>query len=280
MILKLKNQMKKIIKDRTLLLVIIIGLIICGVIFIFFYKFSRREKIEEGFTWTQSSTNDFLLIQQTINKSSIFDVKMIQENQASQEELDYFLENKMWPWSKVTQDLFEEANNKNPYIRTYSKDAIIHARTKYNERAILLLLSYQTKEGHFLINGVLVKNPLGNPDEELPNGYGDFVYNAGLKTRRSNDIIKCNMDNLDDVTLERTHYSGRGLFGEQLSETSRVDYKDLENIIPGFSFVKEKCNPCAALNTTADYSCPFNLDINDKPSVISNVWSYLWNVNK
>lgn len=280
MILKFKNATKKIINNHNLLRVIMGCVIILFLVFGFFYKFSRREKVEEGFTWTKKSIKDFLLIQQTINRNSIFDVKMIQENQASQEEVDYFLKNKMWPWSKATQDLYEEAINKNPYIKTYSKDALIHTRTKYNERAILMLLSYQTKEGHFLINGVLVKNPLGNTDEDLPSGYGDFVYNAGLKTNRSDDVIKCNMDNLDDVTLERTHYSGRGLFGEQLSETSRVDYNDLENIIPGFSFVKEKCNPCAALNTRADYSCPFNLDINDKPSVISNVWSYLWNVNK
>jgi hypothetical protein len=54
-----------------------------------------------------------------------------------------------------------------------------------------------------------------------------------------------------------------------------VDNNDLENVIPGFSFTNGPCNPCGALKQTADYSCPFQLNVKNTPNV-SAVWKYLW----
>jgi hypothetical protein len=94
----------------------------------------------------------------------------------------------------------------------------------------------QSNEGQFLINGVLVKN-----SNSLPNGVGDFAYTSGLT---SNDIIKCNMSS---NTLERT----TAKYGEK----TLVDYTKLENIIPGFHFLKSPCNPC----NENPLSCPFKI---------------------
>jgi hypothetical protein len=254
--------------------------VIISVVFIVLYRFARLTQTKEAFTWNKESTTDFLLIQNSINRQRIFDVDMIQKNQASQEEVDYFNKNGVWPWSQKTIELYTEALNTNPFIRTEAMDAINYARTIYNEAAILRMLSYQTKEGKFLLNGVLVQEPSGNSKETLPSGYGDYAYKSGLIDDKTLDIIKCNMKESNGATLERTTYTGKGgIYGEQTYKVSPVDYNDLENIIPGFQFVNGPCHPCGAVNEMPDYSCPFKLSVQNNPSFISQVWQYLWSIN-
>ena len=276
---------------RYLMLFLILFLIISFLFLLLFHIFSRApfyKNNKEGFSWNKDSTNQFLLTQHTINPQKIFDVDIIQENQASQKELDYFNKYGHWPWSQETKDLYVKALNKNPYVRTSSKDSLDYAMTIYNETAILRILSYQTKEGEFLLNGVLVKDPSGNPFEELPNGFGDFPYtsyyfdedDSGLMEDKTSDLIKCNMSDPAHVTLERTTYTGKGgIFGEQTSKVKPIEYNELENIIPGFSFINKPCNPCVALNKTPDYSCPFKIKVKQKSNYISDIWKKLWNLN-
>jgi len=252
--------------------------IIGGLLFLIIYRFNALSKSKEGFTWSPESTQNFLLIQNSINPKVIFDVDMIQKNQASQQEVDYFNKNGVWPWSQEVQELYKQSVMNNPFIRTSPEDAVNYARRKYNEAAILRIMSYQTKEGQFLLNGVLVRDPSGNKMEDLPSGFGDFGYKAGLIGNLSDDIIKCtSSDNASK--LERITYTGKGgIFGEQTKKITDVDYHNLEKIVPGFTFVNETCNPCGALNETPDYSCPFKLNVKNKPPFISSVWQYLWNI--
>ena len=253
--------------------------IVTSLVFIVLYRFSRLSA-KEGFVWSKDSTNDFLLLQNTENRNTIFDVDLIQKSQASQQELDYFMKNGMWPWSERTIQLYREAVRSNPFIRTYSGSAVKYVRRIYNEAAILRVLSYQTKEGKFLINGVLVADPSGNQQEEMPNGFGDFPYTSGLKEDRTLDVIKCNMSKPNGASLERIRYTGRGgIYGEQMSTVTPVDYKNLETVIPGFTFLSTPCNPCGAINETPDYSCPFKLNVKNETPFISSVWQYLWNIN-
>ena len=227
----------------------------------------------------QDLQNDFLKIQNTINKNKVFDMNTI-NSQASEEELKYFNKNGKWPWSQKVINLYQDAVNSNPYIRTVPQQASNYAQTIYNQNAILTLLSYQTKEGQFLLNGVLVKDPSGNPMEELPSGFGDFPYESGLLGNRVDDVIKCNLNNDQNPTLERIRYTGKGgIFGEQTQKVTPVDYHGLENIIPGFTFLNKPCNPCVAMAENPDYSCPFKLKVKGKSPFISEVWQYLWNIN-
>jgi hypothetical protein len=246
-----------------------------GLLFIIIFRFSYLLRRKEGFTWNKKSEQDFLLIQNTINRGVVFDTKMIQESQASQEEVDYFNQYGMWPWSQTVITIYEDAIKNNPYIRTYSQDSINEARKIYNQEAILRILSMQTKEGQFLINGVLVKDASGNSLETLPSGFGDFGYKSGLIGNMKDDIIKCKLDNSG---LEKIIYTGKGLLEEQTKTVTDVDYNDLEDLIPGFTFINSPCNPCGALKQTADYSCPFKLKVKNKPPFISEVWQYLWQV--
>lgn len=255
--------------------------IIVSIILIIIYRYTQLTKSKEGFTWNKQSTQDFLQIQNTINHNKIFDVDMIQKNQASQSEVNYFNTHGMWPWSERTIELYSMAVKSNPYIRTYSGDSINYARTLYNEAAILQIISYQTKEGNFLLNGVLVRDPSGNKMEDLPSGFGDFPYESGLiEHDKRFDVIKCNMKGPNGGTLERIKYTGKGgIYGEQTTKKTKVNYNDLEDIIPGFKFLDGPCNPCVAVGEKPNYSCPFQIKLKDKSPFISQVWQYLWNIN-
>ena len=269
--------------------------VIMGLIIVILYRFIVLSK--EGFTGfniqgsftindddddSQESLedlkNNFLNIQNSINPNINFDMNTI-NSQVTKEELSYFNENGKWPWSQKVIELYQEAINSNPYIRTTPEQATDYAQKIYNQKAILMILSYQTKEGQFLLNGVLVKDPSGNKMEELPSGFGDFPYQSGLLENRVDDVIKCNLTN---NKLERTRYTGKGgIFGEQTQKVTDLDYNNLEKIIPGFSFLSSNpCNPCGAVSSTPDYSCPFRLNVKGKPPFISNVWQYLWKINE
>ena len=140
-------------------------------VFIIIYRFlslslySHTIK-KEGFTWNQESTNKFLEIQKLINPKIVFNASEIQQ-QATQQEVNYFNKHGQWPWSDDVKKLYKEALNKNPYVRTSPEDAINTIRTIYNEKAILQLLSWQAKEGQFLLNGVTVNTGKTNPYEEI-----------------------------------------------------------------------------------------------------------------
>lgn len=249
--------------------------IIVGVILIVIYRFAH---FKEGFTWSKESTDKFVLLQNTINPHVIFDINRVKE-QASQEELDYFLTNGKWPWSQQVQELYKQAIMKNPFVRTSPKDAINEARTIYNQSVILEMLSWQTKEGQFLQKGVSINDGSGNPLEDLPSGFGNYGYSSGLISPRNN-VIKCGLDVSGNYVLQQTKYTGKGgINTQQTKETTIVDYNDLTKLIPGFSFINGSCNPCVALDDPPNYSCPFNLDVSGNRHGVSNIWQYLWGIN-
>jgi len=246
------------------------------IILVIFYRLLFIQT-KETFTLSDQSKNNFILLQHTINPNNIFDTNIL-EGQVNQQELDYYNQHGIWPWSQDVIDLYVKAVERNPYVRTYSGDAILNMRKIYNQTAILKILSYQTKEGKMLLTGVQVPNPNGNPYEDLPSGFGDFGYNSGLISNLSNDVVKCNSIN-NYSELERIKYTGKGgIFGEQNTEITKVDYNELEDIIPGFTFIKGACNPCGPLNQNSDYSCPFELKVKGDED-ISNVWKKLWNIS-
>lgn len=215
---------------------------------------------KEGFELSQKSINDFLQVQHTTNPKIVFDMEIIKQ-QASQEELDYFLNNGMWPWSEKVIDLYKDAINRNQLIRTYSEDSVNYARTIYNEKAILKIMSMETKEGQFLLSGVQINDGKKNELEDLPSGFGEFGYESGLTTHMY-PVIKCKIDDNGNSSLEKTTYTGKdGIYGAQTSVKSEVDYNNLESEIPGFKFLSGPCNPCKGINSNSEYSCPFSLDI-------------------
>jgi hypothetical protein len=265
---------------------------------------------EEGFT--VESTKQFLDLQSTINPHKKFDMDAIGK-QATQEEMDYYLKHQMWPWSTELQEMYKGAIESNPYVRIDTKLGVNQARILYNESIMWQILSWQTKEGQFLLNGVIVKDPSAN---QFPSGFGDFPYSSEL-TKERHDVIKCAEDK-GELVLMRTRNVGIDQNGAYITKQFPVDLGTLDKLIPGFTSTlaenpgsphlssngssrdafgstfpkggfskggfgstfpkggKGGCNPCVALNETPDYSCPFKLDIMGVKPGVSSVWSKLW----
>ena len=135
--------------------------IILGLIFIVLIRFATLSNslnnVKEGFELSQDSITKFLYLQQTINPKVVFDIDILKQ-EVSQKELDYFLKNKEWPWSEEVTKLYIYNLNKNPYIQMYPKVSLNKVKTIYYQAAILKILSMQTKEGQFLLNGVDITN--------------------------------------------------------------------------------------------------------------------------
>lgn len=251
------------------------------VIFVIMYRFInlsnvKNTKIKEGFQWNQISTSDFLDIQKLINPGIVFNISEIQK-QVSQEELDYFNKNGRWQWSDKIKKLYSDALEKNPYVRTSTEDAVDTTSTIYNEKAISQMLSWQAKEGQFLLNGVSVNTGKSNPYEDLPSGWGDYAYNSKQITK-NNNIIKCGYNkSKNTLGLQETEHKGNdGILNSHVKEIKQLDYNELEKKIPGFTFLKGPCDPCQALNNPPNYNCPFELNIRGEEKGVSPIWKYLW----
>ena len=270
------------ILGNLILLLIIIILIITKkykfgifllLIIIILYRFNYYKNKKEGFTWSQDSINQFIKVQNTINPKIIFDTNEIQK-QASQDEVNYFLKTGMWPWSQEVQQLYKKAILTNPYVRTDPEDALNTTRKIYNQTIILEMLSSQTKEGQFLLKGVSIDS--SNNNIEL-NGWGNYGYKSGLQENQQNEnIIRCGIDASGNNSLQQIQYNS----SNNTQTITPIDYNNLTSLIPGFSFKNSSCNPCVALNSTPDYTCPFNLDISGNINQgTSTIWQYLWNTN-
>lgn len=228
--------------------------IVFGLLCLVLVRFSWLSE-KDGFT-TQSQT-DFYNIQRTINPQTHFDMNVL-GTQVSQDELDYFNRNGMWEWSPSVIAMYEEAVKRNPYVRTVPFLSTQHARTIYNQSAIVEVLSNQTKEGQFRINGVLV--PESNVGDNDDKGIGTFGENSGLVREKDTDIIRCN---LDTDQLERVHLRG--------TTPSKVNYTEMETLVPGFSFLQGACNPC-------DRACAYTLNVKGQTKGISDIWKYIWGI--
>ena len=262
----MRNSIKDIVKylsetcnlnPKQLVSVIAILLIATG--FIVLYNISlnldSEHKYRENFDI--QSKRKFSLIQDTINPNRIFDLDILSD-QVSQKDLDYFNTNNKWLWSETTKTMYLDAVNRNPMIRTYAPDSLNSAMRIYNEEAIKKILFNQSREGQAFLTGVPVDSRDGNKWEQMPNGIGDFGYDSGIIEDRTKDIVICGKDQ----KLSRIQYKGKGaIFGEQQTEISNLNYGDLENLIPGFTFLETPCDPCTNLfNNKLNTLCKFHFD--------------------
>lgn len=229
------------------------------------YRFSYlSQNNKEDFT-TQS-LEEFIKVQQTVNPQVIYDTSIL-EKQATQEELDAFLRDGVWPWSQRVQDLYLEAVERNPYIKSYPQDSLRQARKVYNEKAITEILASQSKEGQFLIHGILVETD----KYKERDGAGSYAVNSGLQTlTETSTLIKCNSKNNQPETVKYT--GNEGILNSHTFDNKVIrpnEYNSLERIIPGFKFLKGPCNPCQN-----DYSCMFTL--NETVAGVSDIYKYIW----
>lgn len=211
---------------------------------------------EEG--WPQDLVKDFLNFQMVTNPNIYFDMKIIQK-QATSEEARILLKTGSWPWSPDVQRMYREAIMRNSYISVNPGTSLNDAQKVYNQNAMKQLLSWNSKEGDFLLGGVTIGHTEGMP-------------------KNINNTVRCAAKIDGEAEMHKMVYTGyNGINGSLSYTTTVVPNEEIPNVVPGFSFLAEKgvCNPCAPLNSPPDYSCPFIIDTGNG-TFISRIWESLW----
>jgi hypothetical protein len=238
-------------------IIIVIGIII----FNSFTKNSIKLGFQNYYTtpWSPDLIRRFNIYQTTMNKdSNQFDLVQLQR-QANPEEAEEYLLTGVWPWPDDLKNLYIEKVWSNPIIKIDPQYALNYAMKLYNQNAVRELLAWNTKEGHFLLYG------------------GDIGVSDGMPKNMRN-TIKCSTDSIDNSVMQKKIYTGMNLWnGYMNTSTTEVKPEDIPKEMPGFSFVKGPCNPCVALNSPGDFSCPFRLNVKGDDS-ITEPWKQLWNL--
>jgi len=147
--------------------------------------------------------------------------------------------------------MYLKAVSKNKIIKLDPTDSMWNDKKIYNENAIKQLLSWNTKEGNFILEG------------------GRDSYN---------NLIKCEESNKDNKksVLKKTYFNGYNLWnGYEKIKKIEIENEDIPKYMPGFSFINESCNPCSPLDNS--YNCPFRLNTKGNNKV-SEIWNLLWNI--
>jgi len=220
---------------------------------------------KEGFTdattstvWPSTLVDEFVNFQKVLNPEITYDMSIVQK-QATPDEVDYLFKNNKWPWSDKLQGFYKEAIAQNSFQNVDPGIAMTNAQQIYNETAMKEILSYNTKEGTFLLYGAVVGH-----NDNLPSNI--------------NNIIQCSTDSKGNSILEKIVYNGYdSIYGNLNKTVTQVDYTDLPNQVNGFKFLGTPCNPCVALKSNPEYKCPFALNTGNGYDV-SPIWQWLWNV--
>ncbi len=209
-------------------------------------------------TWSSTLVDEFVNFQKTLNPNINYDMNVVQK-QATPDEVSYLFNNNKWPWSDKLQSLYKEAMAQNSFIHVDPGISMLDAQQIYNETAMKQMLSYNTKEGTFLLYGATVGHTKNLPDN-------------------INNTIQCSTNAKGDSILEKIVYNGYdSIYGNLNTTVTEIDYNDLPNQVNGFKFLGAPCNPCVALNSSPKYTCPFALNTGNGYD-ISPIWQMLWNV--
>lgn len=252
--------------NKKIILYIILALLAILYYYLIFIKvidgFSN-EVSNSSKGWTTELKDKFIKYQSTVFENNYqFDVNEL-EKQASPDEAEHLFKTGYWPWPDDLKYLFLDAVAKRPIIKAVPGEALDDAMKLYNENAARKLLAWNTQEGEFLLQGIIV------PEDKQSQVNKSFLS-------RNKDTIKCGKDG-----LVKTTYNGYSILSRVETPISN---ENVPNEVPGFTFVKNPCNPCVALDD--DFSCPFNINMKtndkinnleiDKKNGISTVWKQLW----
>ena len=225
-----------------------------------FGLFPEGYPIPKNTVWPQNIINDFVEFQKVRNPNLRFDLDVIQQ-QATAKEVETLLKTGKWPWSPGVITLYKNAIAQNNIINNEPGSSLLTVQSVYNQRSIVELLAWNTKEGTFLLNGAIIKPTDGMPDN-------------------INNLVRCGKNKeTGKITMQKVVYTGyNGVNGSIVSRVTPITNADLPKEVTGFKFLKSECNPCTALDDPADYSCPFSLDVGNGPQS-STVWQQLWGLN-
>jgi len=236
-------------------------------VFSFFQREREQWKQKEGFQpWSDNTIQDFLDYENTANPTYVYDVSYVQLS-ATEDDVNSLIVNDEWPWDPAFHKIWAYSAQASPVTKYDPDSNADDNQAIYNQRAAEQILALNTDEGRFLTRGVLLdRNTKGG------TGIGEFGKNSGLDLG-GKDILRCHPDTGKMSRIRRGGYDG--LFSISPDMETEISYSHLPYLVPGFSFVRSPCNPCVALKSPPDYSCPFSVG-----SSISPVWEYLWGLKK
>ena len=243
-------------------ILIIIIIVVLIIIFNSFIKKPTKTGFENYYNtkpWSKDLIKRFNIYQTTMNKHiNQFNFDQLQR-QASPEEAEQYLLTGNWNWPNDLKNLYIDKIWENTILKIDPQVALNYAMGIYNKNAIREILAWNTKEGQFLLYG------------------SNLGVTEGMPKNMTNSL-KCSTDSVDSSHVEKKVYTGMNFWnGYMNSTTTPVNPEDIPREMPGFSFVNGPCNPCVALNSPADFSCPFRLNVKGDDS-ISQPWQQLWNV--
>lgn len=231
---------------------------------LFFIILSRvawtNSSLKEGFAanaWSDDLVAKFLKFQKVLNPNVVYDMKVVQQ-QARPDEVEYLFKHNKWPWTKQVIDLYKQAVAENSFVKVDPGISMIEAQRIYNEMAMKQILSFGTKEGTFLLNGVVIGH-----NKKMPSNV--------------NDIVRCGTDpKTKKSVVEKVVYNGYDSISGAMNKTvTNVGVGDIPGLVNGFKFLNGPCNPCTPLDNPPSYSCPFSLNTGNGAEV-SPIWKLLW----
>jgi len=207
--------------------------------------------------WCPDLIKRFNIYQTTMNKNkTYFDLDILQK-QTTPDEVEQLLDTGYWPWPNELKKLYIEKVWSSPIIKIDPNIALDYAMKIYNKNAARELLAWNTKEGEFLL-------------------YGGYLGVSDGMPKNVHNTIKCSTDSKGNSVMEKKIYTGMNYWNGFMDvKTTKVNPEDIPKDMPGFTFVKNPCDPCVALNSPGDFSCPFKLNVEGDDS-ITNPWKSLW----
>jgi hypothetical protein len=95
----------------------------------------------------------------------------------------------------------------------------------------------------------------------------EMMGNITISSLRPMDVM-CKVDASGNST-------GKGMYS--IKDSDYISNVELIKKIPGFTFLKDPCNPCDILNN--NYDCPFSVPGTDKKPLLPDpVLRYVWNI--
>lgn len=89
---------------------------------------------------------------------------------------------------------------------------------------------------------------------------GEFLL-YGAKDINGN-IVKCSMEDESFLTSDGKN---------------KINNEDIPNVVRGFSFINESCNPCVAIDDVNNSNCKFKLNVKGNNNS-SEIWKKIWNL--
>jgi hypothetical protein len=220
-------------------------------------KTGFQNNITTSNKWCPDLIKRFNIYQTTMNKNkTYFDLDILQK-QTTPDEVEQLLDTGYWPWPDELKKLYIDKVWSSSIIKIDPNFALDNAMKIYNKNAARELLAWNTKEGEFLLYG------------------GDLGVSDGMP-KNVHNTIKCSTDSKGNSVMEKKIYTGMSLWNGYMDvKTTKLKPEDIPKDMPGFSFVKNPCDPCVALNSPGDFSCPFKLNVKGDDS-ITTPWQSLW----